>query len=81
MKCYLIAIMHYSTVVRIIGGTTNLKKANDIISKINKKSKDILDMNYQVVRCITIPGKTCEYIAHKWNEIRQAEFEKFLEED
>lgn len=81
MKYYLIAVMHYSTVVRIIGGTTNLKKANDIISKINKKHKDILDINYQVISCITVPEKACESIANKWNEIRQAEFDKFLEED
>lgn len=81
MKCYLIAIMHYSTVVRIIGGTTNLSKANDIVSKFNKRFKDTLDMRNQVVRYIIVPEKACEFIAGKWNEIRQAEFEKFLEED
>lgn len=81
MKCYLIAIMHYATVVEIIGGTTNLNKAKDIVSKINRKSKDKLDVYGQVVRYIPIPEKACEFIANKWNEIRQAELKKFLEED
>lgn len=81
MKCYLIAIMHYATVVEIIGGTTDLNKAKDIISKINRKNKDRLDMYNQCVRYIPVPEKACEFIARKWNAIRRAEFEKFFEEN
>lgn len=81
MKYYLIAIMHYDTVVKIIGGTTDLNKAKSVVSKIIKERRDALDINNQVVSYITVPEKACESIANKWNETRQAEFEKFLEED
>lgn len=81
MKYYLIAIMHYDFVVKIIGGTTDLNKATSVVSKIIKEHRDDLDVNNQIVRYITIPEKVCESIANKWNKTKQAEFEKFLEED
>lgn len=81
MNCYLIAIMHYDTVVKIIGGTTDLNKAKSIVSKIIKEHRDDLGINNEVVRYITVPERACKFIANKWNEIKQAEFEKFLEED